>query len=78
MGEQSFDVTKSLSAKQYLEQLEIIDVKIRQMEEELESLRSNVCSVGSVEYGREKVQTSRPNDLSLIHISEPTRLQLSA
>lgn len=62
MEEQSFDVTKSLSAKQYLEQLEIIDVKIRQMEEELKSLRSDACSVSGVEYGREKVQSSRSND----------------
>lgn len=53
---------KDLSAKQYLGQLEIIDTKIRQMEEELEALKADAYGVGSMDYGREKVQTCRAND----------------
>ncbi len=53
---------KNLSAKQYLGQLEIIDTKIRQMTEELEALKADACNMGRIDFGKERVQTSRAND----------------
>lgn len=59
MGEEK---VKGLSAKQYLGQLEIIDTKIRQMEEELAALKTDACGISGIGFGREKVQTCRAND----------------
>lgn len=53
---------KKLSAKQYLSQLEIIDTKIQQKIEELEQLKQLMYSTGGIDYGKERVQTSKLGD----------------
>lgn len=53
---------KKLSAKEYLTQLEIIDTKIQQKIEELEQLKQLMYSTGGIDYGKERVQTSKSGD----------------
>lgn len=53
---------EKLSAKRYLGQLEIIDIKIQQKLEELNDLKSDACNIGSIDYGRERVQQSGNGD----------------
>ncbi len=52
---------KSLSAKQYLEQLEVIDTKINQKMEELNDLMIQATSTGAIDYSKDRVQTSPKN-----------------
>lgn len=53
---------KKLTARQYLEQLKLIDEKINQDLEELEAIKLSAYSVGSIDYSRERVQTSCSGD----------------
>ncbi|MCI8484701.1 MAG: hypothetical protein HFH41_10220 [Lachnospiraceae bacterium] len=53
---------KSLSAKKYLEQLQIIDEKITQNLEELELMKLKACSLPGMDYSRERVQTTSSGD----------------
>lgn len=51
-----------LSAKTYLAQLEVIDIKIAQDLERLNDMMINARSTGGIDYSRERVQTSPSSD----------------
>jgi hypothetical protein len=53
---------KKLSAKKYLEQLEIIDMQINQDIERLEEMKADAKSTGGIDYSRDRVQTSPRGD----------------
>ena len=53
---------KKLSARAYLEQLEIIDMQISQDIERLEEMKESIMSTGSIDYSRDRVQTSPRGD----------------
>lgn len=53
---------KKLSAKAYLEQLEIIDMQINQDIERLGEMKENAMSTGGIDYSRDRVQTSPRGD----------------
>lgn len=53
---------RSLSAKKYLGQLEVINTKLQQKAEELEVLKMDACSTGGIDYGKERVKTSCSGD----------------
>ena len=48
-----------MSAKEYLQQLKRLDTVINQKIEELKGLRSTIYGVGSIDYSKERVQTSQ-------------------
>lgn len=52
---------KGLSARQYLGQLEEIDISINQELEQLAAMRSNIFSTGGIDYSKDRVQTSPTN-----------------
>lgn len=52
---------KKLTAKQYLEQLRVIDTKINQKMEELSDLMTAATSTGAIDYSKDRVQTSPQN-----------------
>lgn len=52
---------KKLTAKQYLDQLRVIDTKINQKMEELADLMTAATSTGAIDYSKERVQTSPQN-----------------
>lgn len=52
---------KKLTAKQYLDQLRVIDTKINQKMEELADLMTAVTSTGAIDYSKDRVQTSPQN-----------------
>lgn len=53
---------KSLSARQYLSQLETIDEQINQDIERLEQMKADAYGTGSFDYSKERVQTSPVGD----------------
>lgn len=53
---------KKLSAKQYLEQLEVIDEQITQNLERLEDMKASACDTGGIDYSKDRVQTSTSGD----------------
>lgn len=53
---------KSLSAKKYLGQLQELDININQDLELLEEMKTDACSVGGIDYSKERVQTSCSGD----------------
>jgi hypothetical protein len=53
---------KKLSAKRYLQQLEIIDMMINQDLERLDDMKTDACSTGGIDYSRDRVQTSMSGD----------------
>jgi len=53
---------KSLSAKKYLEQLQELDININQDLEELQDMKINMCSLGSIDYSKDRVQSSPAGD----------------
>lgn len=52
---------KKLTAKQYLDQLRVIDTKINQKMEELAELMTAATSTGAIDYSKDRVQTSPQN-----------------
>lgn len=52
---------KKLTAKQYLDQLKVIDTKINQKMEELSDLMTSATSTGAIDYSKDRVQTSPMN-----------------
>lgn len=50
-----------LTAKQYLDQLRVIDTKINQKMEELADLMTAATSTGAIDYSKDRVQTSPQN-----------------
>ena len=53
---------KTLSAREYLEQLQEFDTIINQDIERLDNMKTDACSTGSIDYSAEKVQTSLSGD----------------
>lgn len=53
---------KKLTAEQYLQQLETLDVNINQNVERLANMKINMYNVGSIDYSDERVQTSASGD----------------
>lgn len=53
---------KKLSAKKYLEQLEVIDMMINQDLERLDDMKTDACSAGGIDYSKDRVQTSMSGD----------------
>ena len=49
---------KTLSAREYLGQLQELDTNINQDLERLEDMKTNACSTGGIDYSAERVQTS--------------------
>lgn len=52
---------KKITAKQYLDQLRVIDTKINQKMEELADLMTAATSTGAIDYSKDRVQTSPQN-----------------
>ena len=55
-------------AKEYLQQLQRLDTVINQKIAELEDLRLKAESVGSIDYAKDKVQTSSAGDAPFVNI----------
>ena len=53
---------KVLSARQYLSQLETIDMQINQDLERLEQMKADAYGTGGIDYSKERVQTSKVGD----------------
>lgn len=53
---------KKLSAKEYLGQLEELDININQDLERLEEMKLDACCSGGIDYSKERVQTSISGD----------------
>ena len=53
---------KKLSAKEYLEQLEVLDTNINQDLELLSEMKASASSTGGIDYSKERVQTSLSGD----------------
>lgn len=53
---------KKLTAREYLGQLQELDININQDLERLEDMKVNTCSTGSIDYSAERVQTSPSGD----------------
>lgn len=53
---------KKLSAKEYLGQLEELDIKISQDLERLEEMKTDACCPGGIDYSKDRVQTSISGD----------------
>ena len=53
---------KTLSAREYLGQLEFLDTSINQNLERLNAMRIDACSTGGIDYSDERVQTSPSGD----------------
>lgn len=53
---------KKLSAREYLKQLEVLDMQINDDIAMLSDMKMNVCSAGGIDYSRDKVQTSPVGD----------------
>ena len=51
-----------MSAKDYLKQLKLLDIQIKQKVEELESLKSAVTGLSGIDYAKDPVMTSRPGE----------------
>lgn len=53
---------KRLTARQYLEQLQMIDMQINQDIERLDEMKESALCTGAIDYSRERVQTSPKSD----------------
>ena len=53
---------KTLTAREYLEQLQELDININQDLERLEDMKANACCTGSIDYSAERVQASPSGD----------------
>lgn len=53
---------KKLSAREYLGQLEELDIKINQDLERLEEMKTDACNPGGIDYSKDRVQTSISGD----------------
>ena len=64
-----------MTAKEYLGQLETLDIKIRQREEQIRELRSRAMASGSLAVDNERVQTSISGDKMSENVSRYVDLQ---
>lgn len=55
-------------AKEYLQQLQRLDIMINQKTKELDTLRLQTQSIGSIDYSKERVQTSPSGDASFVKL----------
>lgn len=53
---------KTISAKQYLKQLEVLDIQINDDIATLSDMKMNALSVGGIDYSKDRVQTSMTGD----------------
>ena len=53
---------KTLSAREYLGQLQTFDIYINQDLERLDDMKTNACSTGAIDYSKDRVQTSPSGD----------------
>lgn len=53
---------RKLSAREYLEQIETIDIKINQHLERLSEMKADATSTGAIDYSKDRVQTSLLGD----------------
>ena len=53
---------KKLTARKYLEQLQMIDMQINQDIERLDEMKQSALCTGAIDYSRERVQTSPVSD----------------
>lgn len=53
---------KTLSAREYLGQLQELDTNINQDLERLDDMKTNACSTGAIDYSKDRVQTSPSGD----------------
>lgn len=53
---------ETLSAREYLGQLQELDTNINQDLERLDDMKTNACSTGAIDYSAERVQTSPSGD----------------
>lgn len=53
---------KTLSAREYLGQLQEFDININQDLERLDDMKTNTCSTSGIDYSAERVQTSPSGD----------------
>lgn len=53
---------KKLSAREYLKQLEVLDMQINDDIATLSDMQINMCNVGGIDYSAERVQTSPSGD----------------
>ena len=49
---------KSMNAQKYLQQIKVLDTKIKQKEEQIEYLKEAAGGAGAIRYDKDKVQTS--------------------
>lgn len=59
-----------MKAKEYLQQLQWLDTVINQKIRELDDLRYMSTSVGSIDYSRERVQSSPSGDAPFVGLTE--------
>lgn len=59
-----------MNAKEYLNQLQKMDVMIRQRQQEKDELRAMMTSVGSFDYAKERVQKSPSGDAQYVKMIE--------
>lgn len=52
-----------MNAKEYLEQIETLDIKIRQKQDQLDSLRETAGGAAAIRYDKENVQLSITSDI---------------
>lgn len=53
---------RKLSAREYLEQLEVLDTNINQDLERLSDMKTNASCSGAIDYSKDRVQTSTSGD----------------
>jgi hypothetical protein len=53
-----------MTAKEYLNQLRTIDLRLRTMESELKKLRSDICNLRATDYSKDKISSGQPMDIS--------------
>lgn len=58
----------SMTAKEYLQQLQRLDIMINQKTKELDTLRLQTQSIGSIDYSKERVQTSPSGDAPFVKL----------
>lgn len=56
-----------MKAKEYLQQLQRLDTVINQKIKEVQDLRLKSCSTGSIDYSKERVQSSPSGDASFVN-----------
>lgn len=56
-----------MKAKEYLQQLQRLDTVINQKIKEVQDLRLKSCSTGSIDYSKERVQSSPSGDASFMN-----------